>query len=108
MEAFCEVFGGASEVIHFSDGPLTALEWVERLLAARAPAVPDQAIAQPELPATSFAQGDVAGDRTDPISVLLHRRAVTLMEQEPSLSYAAALLTAARNVTPYRAHNVRQ
>jgi hypothetical protein len=99
VESFCESFGAATEVIRFCDEEMTALEWIERLLAARAPAVPEEAFAPPR-GAETFARQEAVPERADPMSIVLHRRAMALMESDPALSYAAALTAAARLCPP--------
>jgi hypothetical protein len=98
VEAFCLAFGEAPEIVRFGEKEMSPLEWLEQMLTARSPQVP-------EVPArpVAFAQGSASGcddlawgDQVDPMSVALHRKTMALRASRPGLSYASALIAAAR------------
>ncbi len=95
VECFCEAYGASTDVMRFAEGELSPLEWIAELLAARAPGVPEERL--PESGATtSFALDErPIAERADPLSLMLHRQALRLMQDNAQLDYASALALAA-------------
>lgn len=98
IEAFCLAYAHAADVVRFAGEEISPLDWLRQLLAARAPELPEGELSAFSLAAKAGPPAETAiwSDRVDPASVVLHQRTQALRESAPELSYAAALIAAAR------------